>query len=108
MNAGVGTAFTRDVLIAISASRRVVDLPVVANAGPDYRDLMNAGKALLRLAKFESASQSAERGRPLCAESEKLAGQCFCRLVGNRADDPNGDEGLARRDERRTSARPRT
>jgi len=51
-------------LLATSASRHVVDLLVVANVGEDYRDLMNAGKALLRLAKFESASQSAERGRP--------------------------------------------
>ena len=36
----------------------------MVNVGQDYRDLLNAGNALLRPAKFESASQSAERVRP--------------------------------------------
>ena len=62
--AGVSPVSVSDVLFATSASRDGVDLLAVVNVGQDYRDLMNAGKALLRLAKFESASQSAERVTP--------------------------------------------
>jgi hypothetical protein len=39
-------------LLATSASRHVVDLLVVMNVGQDYRDLIKAGKALVRLAEF--------------------------------------------------------
>jgi len=63
-NAGLDPRASTVSQIAISASRDVVDLLAVVNVGQDYRDLLNAGNALLRPAKFESASQSAERVRP--------------------------------------------
>ena len=61
---GISAEIAADPLVAPSAFRHVVGLLVVVNVGQDDRDLMNAGKALPRLAKFESASQTAERVRP--------------------------------------------
>ena len=59
-----GPGLATSLHLATSASRHVVDLLVGVNVGQDYRDLTNAGKALVRQAKFESASHSAERVRP--------------------------------------------
>ena len=61
---GISAEIAADPLVAPSAFRHVVGLLVVVNVGQDYRDLTNAGKALVRQAKFESASHSAERVRP--------------------------------------------
>jgi len=68
-------------LVATSTSRNVVDLLAGVNVGQDYRDRMNAGPTVPRLATFESASPSAERVRPPMRGDCREKGFCPAGLI---------------------------
>jgi len=69
VKARLGQRVAAHLLFATTASRHVVDLPVGVNVGQDYRDCMNAGQALLRLANLKARLSPLSGSDPLCAAS---------------------------------------